>query len=348
MKVMKIELILEIMLLIFLSFKTSTALADNKVQAQGAAIPCLTCGTSMPSPLPVAILAEADDLIKALDRPVDCDPKSNPKANPKTCLLMDWLKWKHKDYGPSCKEFFIDEKGMEGSYSKLIKTLIGVDIKQNQANSVFYKNNLDFEKLCPEYKNFTTKQKISFHAWNFELLAFPESTCNVNIKPAKGVNTKAVCLYQLEDKPEFRWWRSNGFPVKHCAVSAQEIMTLKGCTSCAFDEYKRKSLKDGTPFGIFDADEKKVSGAYWASFNPLPPSQEACYEKYMDQNTGKPLMKGNKPIFRGMCKGSNNEWIARYKFFKRIQKFPLCGTKLAKKELDGLQAYKDSQVKKGL
>lgn len=297
------------------------------------------CGPSV-APLATEIVSYIQDLLSKLNSPFICEADSDPN----NCLLINWMKWKHKSYPAECQGFFLDEKGNLGSFSKETMTLFAQDIKQNKDQSVFLKSNPDFDRLCPNFKNFTTTQKLAFHSWLFELLAFPESSCKVNINANNNApTTRAVCLYQLEDRPEIRKWRSEGFNPPRCAVSSKEILTMSGCTGCAFDEYKRKTLKDGTPFGIFDDKGRRISGSYWASQNPLTEAQEKCLEQYSDPKTGRPLMKGGKPLYLSKCHGSNNEWMARYKYFRRIQRFPLCGTELAQTEIDNLKAYDAQQ-----
>lgn len=306
---------------------------DPNIKTEGQALgSCENCSDDLAS--------DAKELLSMINESFHCKADSD-KNN---CLLIDWLKWKHDAYATNCKGFFLDEKGNLGSFSKLTAGLMAEDIKTFEEDSVFIKNNPDFDRLCPNFKNFTTTQKIAFHGWIFELLAFPESTCNIKVKPnLHAPTTKAVCLYQLEDRPEIRKWRSHGFATKRCTVSAQQILTAEGCTGCAFDEYKRKSLKDGTPFGIIDANGKRISGSYWASHNPLSASQEDCLEKYLDPKTRKPLMTGKKATYLLKCPKSNNEWLPRYKFFGRLQRFPLCGTEAAKIEIEGLKAYQAAQ-----
>lgn len=303
---------------------------------------CKECSSgSGAAPISAALASEAQELIAKMNASFKCQDGGDSR----NCLLIDWLKWKHKSYAADCKGFFLDEKGELGSFSKLTIGLFAEDIQKNKEQSVFVKSNPDFDRLCPEFKNFTTTQKMAFHGWIFELLAFPESSCNVKVKPNKGApTTKAVCLYQLEDRPEIRKWRSAKFSPPRCAVSSQQILTMSGCTGCAFDEYKRKTLKDGTPFGLIDEKGKRISGSYWASHNPLARVQEQCLEKYLDPN-GKPLVQGKKPLFLSKCAGSNIEWVPRYKYFKRIQRFPLCGTDLAQDEINKLRSYQAGAAK---
>lgn len=333
---------MKIFLGVFFIFLSSfTQAQNNPIEGQGALEACKDCQTPAASPLPAAFVSDAKDLLASINNSFHCEPGSDPN----NCLLIDWLKWKHQSYAKNCKEFFLDEQGNLGKFSKITATLIAEDVKNYGDQSKFVQTNSDFDRLCPNFKNFTTTQKIAFHSWIFELLAFPESTCNINVKPNLAApTTKAVCLYQLEDRPEIRKWRSNQYKFKppRCAVSAAQILTIEGCTGCAFDEYKRKTIKDGSPFGVLNAQGKRTSGAYWASHNPLSSSQEACLEKYLDPKTGKPLMSGKKPTYLLKCAKSNNEWMPRYKFFRRLQRFPLCGTAMANSEIDDLKAYQSS------
>mgnify|MGYP000146092879 FL=1 len=279
----------------------------------------------------VSVKDQANGMLQALNHPIQCDG-----TDLNNCLLIDWLKAKKEEYGKngrSCGSFFVDEQGNLGSFSKLTAELIFNDIKSNEDKSLFLQSNSDFRRVCPKYDNFTVSQKAAFHGWILELTAFPESQCTITAKGA-GVTTKAVCMFQLEDKPSLRYWRSNGFSPKRCAVSEKEIMTLDGCTGCAFDEYRRKMTKDGTPFGVFNESGKKVSGAYWASHNRLGDAETNCMLANLTKDSS------GKPAYLKKCKGANWEWMARYKFFERIQRFPLCGTKLAAEEIKKLKATK--------
>ncbi len=266
---------------------------------------------------------------KNLDGKLSCE-----KTSEQGCVLIKWLQQKHETYAKSCQGFFVDEKGGLGEMSKAIARHILSDLEENRENSVFYKNNPDFDKLCPGFKKMNPMQKLAFHTWIFELTAFPESTCNVGIpanRSAEVPNGPAVCLYQLELSPELRKWRSAGFKQKNCAVSEKEILTLEGCTGCAFDDYKRHIIANGRPFGTLTPDgTKRLNRAYWASQNPLPTSTVDCMEKYSG------LDSKNKPLWLSKCKGALAEWIAPVKFFGRIGRFPLCETVQVQKELDSL------------
>lgn len=325
--------------LVFLNlFFISSVFAQGgpKMEAKSGSLGCVDCSTPTSFPLTDSFASYAQEFISKINSSFVCKKDSDKND----CLLIDWLKWKHKSYAENCKGFFLDEQGKLGHFSKITAGLMAEDIKNFGEKSIFTKNNSDFDKFCPHFKNFTTAQKIAFHSWIFELTAFPESTCNINVKPnTHAPTTKAVCLYQLEDRPSIRKWRSNGFTPQRCAVSASEILTVEGCTGCAFDEYKRKTKKDGTPFGIVNNTGKRVSSAYWASHNPLAPIQQACFEKYYDAKLKKPFMTGKKATYLLKCPGSNNEWLPRYKFFGRIQRFPLCGTEAAQAEIEGLKIY---------
>lgn len=315
-------------------------LVNLNLQAMEAEIPevCTNCTTNIPLK---DLNVEVKELLGKLKQPYSCDFNAeNPKSDP-NCLLIQWLKWKHHDYPAACKDFFINNDGQLGKYSQLVSNLMLQDIQENKENSIFLKDSDDIIAYCPGYKKFSTMQKVAFHNWIFELTAFPESSCNPNTKPnLHAPTTKAVCMYQLEDKPEFRYWRSAGFKTKRCAVSEKEIYTMEGCTGCAFDEYKRKVNKDGTPFGVFDMSTgKKLSGSYWASHNPLMKNQYEC----MAANNTK--LKNGTPAWLKNCKNANWEWLARLKFFGRLTRFPLCETDAAEIEIKNLKAFKAAQVK---
>lgn len=320
---------------IFLSIQPLAQITWADQNTQGSA-PCIDCGEQSTTLGASKAKQDAEEILNKIEggNPFQCD-----KSNNANCTLINWLKMKEKTYAKNCQGFFLDESGKLGSFSKITTELMFNDIRKNNENSIFAKNIDDFKKYCPNYNSFSIAQKVAFHGWIFELTAFPESTCEVNIKPNNSApTTKAVCMYQLEDKPSFRIWRSAGFDVKHCAVSESEILTVAGCTSCAFDEYKRKTLKDGTPFGQLDASGKKIHGAYWASHNPLAKADEDCMLKNLAINKST-----NKPLWRTVCKNSNAEWMPRYKFFKRIQRFPLCNTDLAREELAKLNEFSNTE-----
>lgn len=254
------------------------------------------------------------------------------KAN---CILIEWLKAKYIEYPKQCREFFINQNGKLGSYSKTILKLILEDVKTFAEKSVFVKNSPDFDKYCPKFKDFNLLQKAAFHTWIFELTAFPESTCNVNVRGNPNApTTTAVCMYQLEGPPSTRKWRSSGFQPERCAVSRKSLLTMEGCSGCAFDEYKRKINKDGTPFGVFNKAGKRISGSYWASQNPLPEDALKCFKdnQGISRRTRKPLYLSKCEAFK-----PNIEWQARASFFRRLPRFPLCGTAEADIEIAPLK-----------
>jgi len=327
----------------FNAFFTAASIAHSANTTEGQSPEtCKECSPSAGPTIPTDFIAGAQDFLAKLNASMKCGPNSD-KNN---CLLIEWLQWKHHDYAKNCKGFFLDENGVVGSFSKLTTGLMAEDVKKFGDQSLFMKTNVDFDRICPNFKNFTMEQKIAFHGWIFELTAFPESTCDINVKPnTSAPNDVAVCMYQLEKNVDKRKWRSSRFSPKRCAVSSAEILTVAGCTGCAFDEYKRKMTNDGTPFGVFDANGKKISGSYWASHNPLSATQLACFEQYFDRKTKKPMMTGKKATYLIKCPNSNNEWFARYKFFGRLPRFPLCGSDAAKAEIEGLNAYKASLKK---
>lgn len=329
--------------IIFLLFIFGRVGAQPTMEAGVATADCVGCAANkLPTQLlPTALVAEAQARLAGLEAPYQC--AENQTIKDPDCLLIKWLHWKFETYTKNCREFFLDQNGRLGDYSKYLATLMLNDIVRNQEKSVFIQDVPDFEKFCPGFKDFSLIQKTAFHGWIFELTAFPESTCNVNVKPAKGVNDIAVCMYQLEQKFDNRYWRSKGTDPKHCTVSVDEIQTMKGCTGCAFDEYMRKLKKDGTPFGGVK-DGKKIHGSYWASHNILPDDKKACMGKYPGKNKeGKPNWliecekEGHKP---------NWEWQARVNFFKRLPRFPLCKTNDAKIQTQELADFETARAVK--
>ena len=331
----KVIVIYLVLLFSFVNAKASTE--------AGASEPCNKCAeATFPTEILPAILeTDAKARLEGLEAPYTCAPNQT-NADP-DCLLINWLHWKHQDYSPKCREFFLDNSGKLGAYSKQLASLMLNDIIRNKDKSVFSQNVPDFEIVCPGFNGFTLIQKMAFHGWIFELTAFPESSCNVDVKPAVGVNDTAVCMYQLELNKENRYWRSKGTEPKYCAVSNEEIQTMKGCTGCAFDEYMRKLKKDGTPFGDVK-DGKKIRGSYWASHNRLPAEQKACMEKHPGKNN-----KG-RPNWLDKCKDEgfspNWEWQARVNFFKRLPRFPLCKTPEAEEQKKLLADFERSRAAK--
>jgi hypothetical protein len=293
---------------------------------------CATCETESQgnAPVQLPLKYQAAALREVLNKSIKCDDKSS-----EDCLLVEWLKAKFQEFSKNCQGFFINQNGEVGSFSKVISNLILSDIEAHEEQSVFVKSIADFDKYCPRYKDFSLMQKVAFHGWIFELTAFPESSCDVKVKPNKlAPTTPAVCMYQLEGPPSTRKWRSHGLKPQRCAVSYKEILTMEGCTGCAFDEFQRKMKKDGTPFGVINAKGKFISRSYWASQNPLSEATLQCFEKY---SSGKTSALRRKYLKECKSMGANNEWPARAKFFKRLPRFPLCGTKESEYESQQMQ-----------
>lgn len=325
---------------------TAQATSDPNLanKKDGAAAACDSCDKDQPSGKLSNTQQFAKDYLKRIDQPFNC----GPNVSEENCLLVKWLQWKHQDYTKKCQGFFINEDGRMGPFSSISSKLMFNDVLKNGDKSLFMQGNSDFEEFCPGFNSFTTDQKIQFHTWIFELTAFPENVCSNKNSVVQGVNTAAACMFQLNYPVSARSFYSKPIGETHCMVSPQELLTDKGCIGCAFDVYKGKmhrEVKNGrepTPFGVFNKAGKKISGSYWASQNKLLPAQEKCFEQYLNP-AGKPIIGPDKrkPLFLTKCKslGANFEWTPRYKFFKRIQRFPLCETKFAKLERDNLARY---------
>lgn len=318
---------------------------NKQIQQGGAVIQdCKDCQSSNNSDL----ITQTNELAGVLNKPFECGPGDDPQS----CLLIDWLKWKHQSYSKNCQGFFLDANGKVGAFSKILAELMINDIKKNKEKSLFVNNNEQFQKLCPGFDKFTLNQKLAFHGWIFELTAFPENVCTNANSVVKGVNSAAACMLQLNYPTNMRGFYSSGAKnadgtsEKHCKITPKELLTDRGCLSCGFDVYKWHMTKyDGNPFGEI-ANGKKINGSYWASQNPLSPAAENCFVKYLDaKNSVKKDPKTGKPLFLTQCKslGANWEWTPRYKFFKRIQRFPLCKTDIAKQEVTELKKYLDSK-----
>ena len=306
---------------------SSTEVAPSSAPLTLSKAPCIDCHPSDKDK------SDFESLLifgKQLDKNLSCD-----KTSDQGCLVIKWLQQKHQTYAKNCQGFFVDQTGGLGELSRSIARHILEDLQENRESSVFYVDNLDFQKLCPGFKDMNAMQKLAFHTWIFELTAFPESTCSVGVpanRSAQVPNGPAVCMYQLELSPELRKWRSAGFKQKHCGVSEKEILSLEGCTGCAFDEYKRHIVANGRPFGTLTADgSQRVNRSYWASQNPLTKQNLDC----MKANSGLDAKK--HPLWLSKCKGAIAEWEAPIKFFGRIGRFPLCKTDQAKKELESLK-----------
>jgi len=305
--------------------------------SDGANASCELCDKQQKvNNIPAEVFAK--EYLKRIDKPFNCDNGVSSDH----CLLIDWLKSKSATYNKNCSQFFMHEDGTIGDFSEHLGRLMFQDVEKNGENSLFLKSNPDFEKYCPEFKNFDIDQKIAFHGWIFEITAFPENNCSNKNSVVKGAYSMAACMFQLNYSKKDRYWRSNGFEVRHCDVNEKQILTSEGCMGCAFDEYKRKTIKDGTPFGVFNEQGKKTSGAYWASHNRLSAADEKCLESTYTKGPNPTQIKGKngKPLFLTKCKGANWEWVPRYKFFRRLQRFPLCKSRdEAKKELEKLEQY---------
>ncbi|HVK61725.1 MAG TPA: hypothetical protein VM432_09255, partial [Bdellovibrionales bacterium] len=115
---------------------------------------------------------------------------------------------------------------------------------------------------------------------------------------------------------------------------------LENNTKCAIDILDFQFKRNGETMG-FRRDGKLVK-SYWASMNPLSPTEEACYQKYLDPKHEPKTIKG-VAVYKTACNtsGMNKhymaEWRPRYKFFRRIRRFPLCNTPEAKAELEALK-----------
>ncbi|MGZ3772339.1 MAG: hypothetical protein ACXVCY_00600 [Pseudobdellovibrionaceae bacterium] len=312
---MKFQIVSKLISFLFLILFCSAKFSLAKNTEAGFEPVCTTCNTdkNTAAPVTVSLQDQASFLKKKLNNSFTCENQSS-----EDCLLINWLKDKYNEYSKNCRGFFIDENGKLGAFSKSIINLIFDDVKQFGESSVFSKQVPDFEKYCPNFKNFNLMQRAAFHGWIFELTAFPESNCDIKVKANPNApTTTAVCMFQLEKSPSTRKWRSKGFTPPRCAVSAQEIVKTEGCIGCAFDEYKRKMLQDGTPFGVFNEAGKPIHRSYWASQNPLPKKSLECMEKY---NSRKDWLKGCKKL------GANVEWLPRVNFFRRLPRFPLCNS----------------------
>jgi len=303
-----------------------------------------------PKSSPAASSAAEDDFsgVRDFDRisqNLNCDSKV-VQFTDTGCALINWVRSKGNEY-KLCQKFFSDDKGQLGPYGKAIASLIAGDIDRNRNESVFMQANPDFDISCPGFKTMTPMQKVAFHTWVFELTAHPESSCNDATKDniSSAVPTgRAVCLYQLEYPKAIREWRSTspsktnaidpktGKGIKYCAVPESQIRTLEGCTGCAFDDYKRHLLATGRPFGFYndEANPKRVKAAQWAAQTRLNAKQTAeaiAYKKCRESNK---------------CKGTlhQNERLAAYNFFNRLERFPLCKTPQAEEELKAIRAGK--------
>ena len=316
---------------------------NNQHQGGGVIQDCPDCKANN-----LDLVAQASELAATLNAPFECVPGTSSES----CMLIDWLKWKHQQYNKNCQGFFLDADGKVGSFSQILSGLMIGDIKKNKEQSYFVNNNDQFKKYCPGFEKMTLNQKLAFQGWIFELTAFPENVCSNAKSVVKGVNSAAACMLQLNYPTNLRAFYSqaaknaDGTHENHCAIAPKDLLTDRGCLGCGFDVYKWHMTKyDGKPFGEV-ADGKKINGAYWASQNPLPPKALACFEKYLDANRDvKKDSKTGRPLFLINCKslGANSEWTPRYKFFRRIQKFPLCETDLAKQELEDLNKFRESK-----
>lgn len=289
----------------------------------------LTFADSEPSPG-----ASSETLAKPSPSPGDCPPNYTPKdfekidnfanliqntlsctadmqdstseADRQTCILISWAKEEFKDY-PYCGKFFVNKDGQVGELAKHISSLVAEDIKIHENESVFMKDNPDFELYCKGFKKMTPTIRVAFYTWIFEITAFMETTCKPEtINNSPGVpNGPAVGLYQLEDRVSLRSYRG-----PHCKVSSAEIRTAKGNTGCAFDIMKGQLERHGRPFGVLNEDKtKRIITSYWYSHNPLNAKQEKAAidaEAKAEKANKKPT---EPPADR---------------FFRYVPRFPLC------------------------
>ena len=313
--------------ILFVGSLVSAQVPVAKTEAVGA---CATCSSNA-GKVDEDLFSGVTNFQKIVDKGLSCE---NETAE--NCLLIQWIEEKYREY-PACKAFFADDqKGKPGPLAVMVAKSIADDIAKNKFDSVFMKDNSDFDQpqICPGFKNMTPMQKVAFHTWIFELTAFPESGCNAGVTPnsASDVpNGPAVCLYQLELAQSLRKWRG-----PNCArLTPDEILKAEGCSACALDEYKRHMTRFGHPFAKLSADgTQKLDPAYWASHNPLTAATRAKRDIFV---ACKGKYKNDRKAQKANCVGSN-EWEAPINFFKRLPRFPLCQTPEAKWELDQLKA----------
>ena len=343
----------------FLSLSTFAADPNLQHKSDGAQPPCSQCEAAKASKQISLAQEFAKQYIQNIAKPFPkCDNQEGPG-----CLLINWMKWKNADYAKNCKGFFMNEDGTIGSFSQMTGKLMFDDVLDNGEKSVFLQDNPMFEKYCPGFNQFSIDQKIAFHGWIFELTAFPENVCSNKNSVVPGVDSAAACMFQLNYPRSARSWRGSGLKVNHCDISEKALLTDAGCIGCSFDIYKKKTMKDGTPLGLIDKDGTKTSGSYWASQTPISEAQEKCLEStFQTVKMGGKEVKQPRKItvkVKGVTKtqyefiskcaylnkkvNPNNEWLARYKFFKRIQRFPLCKTEFAKKEIADLEQYQKTK-----
>jgi hypothetical protein len=181
--------------------------------------------------------------------------------------LVNWEADNARRY-PYCAGFFMDEQGKPGPLATVIGKLIASDIRSNGTKSVFMEDYSQFVAACPAFSKLSGPSKVGFYTWFFEVLAYPETTCNPNrrLYAPNVPNGPAVGLYQLEYDPKLRSWRG-----PHCGVSRQEIMTPQGNSACAFDIFKDQLQNYHNPFGSIDAKGRRTQTDYWQSLNPTPP-----------------------------------------------------------------------------
>lgn len=316
-------ILLASILFIFASLKARMSFAGEVGQGAAAAKPQ---GASS-----VNVETDLRTYLAALDKPI---PASFKDADDD--LLARWLRQKYKDYTAACRSFFITPSNMLGEPSQLAsKALVQKVLDQGGAKSKFMTGTPRVHALCPGFDKLKPHQKIAFYNWAMELTAFPESTCNVQVHPnTHGTpNGAAVCLYQENGRRSDRSWRG-----AHCDVPS--VSDLHNCTLCAVDMMAYQIDHLGELFGF--QQDGKLHKAYWASWNPLSATEEACYQKYLDPQGNPKTIKG-KPVYQTACNPGGKsskfymaEWTPRYKFVRRIQRFPLCETELARKEVSSL------------
>lgn len=108
-------------MVILLIFAFKWASAQNNVEAGVATKDCEDCAAKkiQTQLLPTALVAEAQARLAGLEAPYQC--AENQTSKDPDCLLIKWLHWKYETYARNCREFFLDQNGRLGDYSKYLE-----------------------------------------------------------------------------------------------------------------------------------------------------------------------------------------------------------------------------------
>ncbi|MES2769212.1 MAG: hypothetical protein V4596_08705 [Bdellovibrionota bacterium] len=145
-------------------------------------------------------------------------------------------------YGKVC-EGFINKEGNLGAWGKA-----GVEEFKKVCNECFFgEKSIDVKDICPKFKNFSQTQKEYFWAWTLASMAYPESTCRVQVRvkgtKVRGHQEYAVGILQLEESSRRRRGRGH-----ECQPKAKEsLYTPRFQFRCAASIIQDTRYDEGRP-----------------------------------------------------------------------------------------------------